>query len=716
MPHRAPRDVEKNQFATALECHRQGRLKEAETLYRKILQRVPDYFDALYWLALIHLGRGDAETGIVFLSRALRSRPDSADALVYLGHALNTQGRYGEALASFDKALAISPNLPLALNNRGLALHGLKRFDEAIASFEKALALDPAFADALNNRGISLQKLDRQEDALASYARALALRPNFPEALCNCGKALSVLGRNDDALVRYDRALAVKPHYPEALSAKGTVLHALGRHEEAIACYQQAMALKRDDPDTFNNLGIALLKTKHYADALAYCEQAIALRPDFPEAFNNRGAVLLALGRHAEALAKPKHYMEALASCEQALALKPDFPAALSNRGAVLLALGRNTEALASIDQGLTLKPDSVEALINRGNTLQSLGRHAEAIESYRRATAIAPGYPGALYNESLAHLCLGDFESGWEQYESRWTREDAPEQPPFKGEKWLGAKPIQGKRLLLWTEQGLGDTIQFCRYAPILARKGIEVVLDVPSPLEALLGTLEGVTVIAGQTGLPPAHDYHCPLLSLPLALRSEISGIPNDVPYLAATPDRLQAWKRMLERDSEPRVGIVCSGNPGHTSDRSRSIPLRQFSPLLETGASFYLLQTECRPEDEAFLSEDSRIRDLRERLTDFTETAALIACMDLVISVDTSVAHLAGALGKPVWILLSFSPDWRWMLDREDSPWYPTAKLFRQTEMGEWQSVIEKVRDALLSRSARRAHRAMEVISLP
>lgn len=654
MADQSPQDVVKNQFATALEFHRQGRLKEAETLYREIVQRVPDYFDALYWLGIIHLGRGDAEAGIVFLSQALRSRPDSADALIYLGHAFNTQHRYEDALASFDKALAINSNLPVALNNRGLALHGLKRFEAAIASFDKALALDPVFSDALNNRGVTLQKLDKQEDALASFARALALRPNYPEALSNCGKALSVLGRNDEALVSYDRALALKPNFPEALHGKGLVLQALGRHGEAAASYQQALALKPDDPETFNNLGVALLKTKRYTDALANFEQALALRPDFHEALSNRGTVLLALGRYAE--------------------------------------------ALASIDQALALKPDFVEALINRGNTLQALRRYAEAIEAYRRAVTITPGYPGALYNESLAHLCLGDFQAGWEQYEFRWTRKEAPEQRPFKSPKWLGGNAVVGKRLLLWAEQGLGDTIQFCRYAPILARQGVEVVLEVPSPLTALLGTLEGVTAITTEAELPPAHDYHCPLLSLPLALRSEISGIPNDVPYLAAAPDKFQAWKQVLEQDGGRKVGIVCSGNPNHMSDRNRSIPLRQFSPLLETGASFYLLQNECRPEDEAFLSEASQIRDLRQRLTDFTETAAVIACLDLVISVDTSVAHLAGALGKPVWILLPFSPDWRWMLGREDSPWYPTARLFRQTEMGDWQGVIERVREAL------------------
>ena len=656
--------VERDLLATALQLHREGRLKEAEARYRQILQRAPGRFEALYWLGLIHLGSGDADQGILLLTQALASRPESADAWVYLGHALNMQRRHEEALASFDKALAISPNLPAALNNRGLALHGLERFEEAIASFDKALALDPRGADALNNRGVTQLKVDRREDALASFARALALRPNYPEALYNCGRCLHALGRHDEALACYDRALTLKPGFSEALCEKGLALQSLRRHDEAVASYQQALDLKPDDPETLNNLGVALLKTKRYAEAMACCDRAVALKPDYHVAFSNRSAVLLALGRHSE--------------------------------------------AFASQDRALALKPDFVDAMVNRGNALQALCRHAEALETYRRAAALKPGEPDTLYNESFANLSLGNFRASWEQYECRWTRKDAPPRRPHPGAKWLGEDSIAGKRLLLWAEQGFGDTLQFCRYVPILARKGIKVLLEVPFPLKALMGTLEGIATVMAATESPPAHDYHCPLLSLPLAMgTNDISDIPDEVPYLAATPDKVQAWKQVIRDGNGLKVGIVCSGNPNQANDRNRSAPLRQFSPLLETGASFYLLQTDCRPEDEAFLSSTPQIADLRRRLTDFTETAAAIACLDLVIAVDTSVAHLAGALGKPVWILLSFSPDWRWMLERDDCPWYPSARLFRQTEIGDWRPVIEKVRAALAE--AYRAARA-------
>lgn len=658
MADQSPQGVPKNLLDSALQLHRQGRLKEAEALYRQIVQHVPNHFDALYWLGLIHLGRGDAERGIVLLSQALRTHPDSADALIYLGHALNTRHRYEEALASFDKALEINPRLPVALNNRGLALHGLGRYQEAVASFDQALALDPANADALNNRGATLQKLERHEEALAGFRRAVALRPRYPEALGNCGKVLLALGRHEEALLDYEKALALKPRNADALNGKGLALQELGRHAEAVDAYRQGLALSPDDPETFNNLGVALLKTKRYDEALACCERALALKPGFREALSNRGAVLLVLGRYAE--------------------------------------------ALANLDRALASEPDFVDALVNRGNTLQALRRHAEAIADYRRAEALRPGYPDALYNESLAHLCLGELETGWEQYETRWTRKEAPERRPLSGKPWLGGEDITGKRLLLWAEQGMGDSIQFCRYAPMLARRGIEVLLEVPFPLKALMGTLEGVTTVTTETESVPAHDYHCPLLSLPLALRTEVPRIPDAVPYLAAAPGRVEAWQRTLERNRAPRVGIVCSGNPNHRNDRNRSIPLHEFSPLLETGVSLHLLQKECTMEDEAFLAETPQIRDLRPRLTDFTETAAAIACLDLVISVDTSVAHLAGALAKPVWILLPFSPDWRWMLDRDDSPWYPSARLFRQTAMGVWQDVIEHVRAELAQRA--------------
>ena len=656
MAAQSPRDAAAKQFARAQEFHRQGRLAEAEALYREAIHQAPGHYDALHWLGLLHLGRNDAASGAACLAQALQARPDAVDTLVYLGHALNGLKRHEEALTRFDQALARKPNQALALNNRGLSLHGLARFEEALASFDRALALDPRNADALNNRGVSLQKLDRHEDALKSFAGALALRPDYPEALANGGRSLLALRRHDEALAAYEQALALRPDHPPALNGKGLVLQALRLHADAIAVYRQALALRPDDFETWNNLGVALLKTRQLDEALSCCERTLALKADYAEAHSNHGAVLLALGRH--------------------------------------------DEALAAIDRALALQPDSIGAYINRGNTLQAMCRHEEALDTYHRALALKPDDADVLYNESLARLCLGDFAGGWARYESRWTRKEAPPQRALSGAPWRGETNIVGRRLLLWAEQGMGDSLQFCRYVPILARMGVEVFLEVPLPLKALMATLAGVRGVTTEDEVPPDHDYQCPLLSLPLALQRVLPGIPAEVPYFTPAAARVEAWRHILGAERTPQIGIVCSGNPNHLNDRNRSIPLRQLAPLLDTGAAFYLLQKDCRAEDEAFLAGEPRIRDLRPHLHDFTETAAAIACLDLVISVDTSVAHLAGALAKPVWILLPHSPDWRWMLEREDSPWYPTARLFRRDGRRDWPSVVERLKAELLA----------------
>lgn len=638
------------QFDAALRLHQQGRLAQAEAAYRQVAEGAPDYFDAPYWLGALLLGRGDATGSLPWLAQALRIRPDSAEAHVYLGHALNTLQRFDEALASFDRALALRPDLAVALNNRGLALHGLARHEAALAAFEQALALAPRDADVLNNRGVTLHKLGRHEAALQSFAAALALRPAFPEALSNGGKSLAALGRHEEALAAHAQALALRHDFVPALNGKGLALQALRRHDEAIPLYRQALALRPDDHETCNNLGVALLRTRQLDAALVCCERALALKPDHADAHSNHAAVLLALDRHAEALA----------ALQRAVALQPGF----------------------------------VGALINRGNVLQAMGCYPDALATYREALALKPGDPDVLYNDSLARLCAGDFAEGWRRYECRWTRKEAPPRRVLAGRPWLGQEDIAGRRLLLWAEQGMGDSLQFCRYVPILARMGIEVHLEVPQPLKALMRTLDGVAGVTTETETPPEHDYHCPLLSLPLALAARHPGIPANVPYLFAEPQKRDVWRALLASGRAPRIGIVCSGNAIHLNDRNRSIPLRQLAPLLDTDASFHFLQKDCRPDDAAFLAAEPRLHDLRPHLYDFTDTAAAIACLDLVISVDTSVAHLAGALGKPVWILLPHAPDWRWMLDREDSPWYPTARLFRQTTTGGWTSVVKRL----------------------
>jgi Flp pilus assembly protein TadD len=387
---------------------------------------------------------------------------------------------------------------------------------------------------------------------------------------------------------------------------------------------------------------------------------------------------------------------------ERALMVKPDYAPALSNRGTALLELQRPEEALESFDRALKIKPDYALALHGRGNTLRELQRYEEALESYGRALEIKPDYAEVHWNESLCRLLLGDFDLGWRKYEWRWKHGPSLSAVrSFAQPLWLGEVPLAGKTILLHAEHGFGDTLQFCRYAQLVAARGARVVLEVPPALKSLCQTLAGVDTLLDYTeGLPP-FDFQTPLMSLPLAFGTRLDSIPADVPYLHSDPQKVAAWHALLGPRNKPRVGLVWGGSPAHGNDRNRSLPLALLADLIGDAGEFICLQKEFRKEDELFVRQHSNIRVFSERLRDFADTAALIETLDLVITVDTSVAHLAGALGKPVWVLLPFAPDFRWLLEREDSPWYPTARLFRQSQFGQWAPVLAEVRKALAAR---------------
>lgn len=393
---------------------------------------------------------------------------------------------------------------------------------------------------------------------------------------------------------------------------------------------------------------------------------------------------------------------EAVELFDRALKITPDYASALCNRGTALLDLQRPEEALASFDRALRINPDYALALHGRGNTLRELRRYEEALESYGRALKIKPDYAEVHWNESLCRLLLGDFDLGWRKYEWRWKHgASLGAFRNFAQPLWLGEALIAGKTLLLHAEHGLGDTLQFCRYAPLAAAQGARVVLQVPPVLKSLCCTLAGVDMLLDFSEALPAFDFHVPLMSLPLAFGTRLDSIPAKLPYLHADPERVAAWHAVLGQRSKPRLGIVWSGSSGHGNDRNRSLPFTRLAGLIDDAAEFICLQKEFRNEDEQLVRQHSNVRIFSERLNDFADTAALIETLDLVITVDTSVAHLAGALGKPVWILLPFAPDFRWLLEREDSPWYPSARIFRQRHAGQWPEVLAEVRKALSDR---------------
>jgi tetratricopeptide (TPR) repeat protein len=643
-------------FEFALKAYQAGKFAEAEQLCLKILSADPDSAPTLNLLAVINsaFGRNDA------------------------------------ALSNADRALSLRPDFVEALVNRGIALYGLKRFGDALGDYDRAIALRPDHADALVNRGNALDRLRRHEDALASYDRALELRPRHVEAFINRGITLHKLKRCDEAVASYDRALALHPDHVRALVSRGVALHDLGRYHEALRSYDRAVALRPDDAETLLNRGATLHELKQSAEALTSYDRVLAMAPNHVEALTNRGVALHDLGR----------YGEALACHERALAMRPDHAAALSNRGVSLHRLGRLDEALASYDRALASQPDYAEAYVNRGVTLHALEQFDEALASYDRAIALRPDHPDAHFFGGMSRLLTGDFGRGWIEYE--WRHKGAStgsSRRDFPQPLWLGGQEIAEKTILLHSEQGFGDTLQFCRYAPLVAARGARVVLEVEEPLQDLLTGLAG-TARAIAKGHPlPDFDLQCPLLSLPLAFGTRLETIPSAMPYLRAPDRALLRWGTRLPARRRPRIGIAWAGNAKHIRDRERSIDLGNLLPLLGVDATFASLQKEVRAADMETLKQGSNIIHFGHELDGFSDTAALISHLDLVISVDTAIAHLAGALGKPVWILLTYVPDWRWLLDRDDSPWYPTARLFRQSETRQWDSVIARVRDALL-----------------
>ena len=675
----------------AVQHHAAGDLGKAEGIYQQVLQTDPSQPVALHLLGVIAHQVGNNDVAVDLITRALAIKPDFAEAHNNLGNALKELGKLDEAVASFLKALAINPEFAEAHNNLGNVFKELGRLDEAVAGFHKALAIKPDYAGAHDNLGNTLIELGRLEEAAASYRKALAINPDLADAHYNLGNVFKELGRPDEAVASFHNALAVKPDYAEAHSKIGRALHDLGKLDEAAASYRKAIAAKPDYAEAHNNLGNALQDLEKLDEAVASYRKALAIKPDFTVAHNNLG----------NALKEQEKLDEAVASYLQALAINPDFAEAHSNLGIALKELEKLDEAVASYRKALAIKPDLADAHYNLGNTLIELGRLDEAVASLDRALALKPDLADAHANIGMLQLLMGDFQNGWEHFTWRWRTKDFLRPRDYREPFWDGGK-LAGKTIFVYPEQGVGDVIQFSRYLPLLAAGGGRVLFEVPKALFRLYagGGLAENLVKAGES--PPPFDCHAPLLDLPRHLKTTAETIPGCSSYLEAAGELKEEWANRLGPLTEFRVGIAWAGNPIHKNDHNRSIEASLFRPLTEIpGISIYSLQVGRNGEAARVFGEGAA--DLAPHLTDYAETAAAIGNLDLVVSVDTSVAHLAGVLGKPVWTLLAFMPDWRWLLERDDSPWYPTMRLFRQEKRGDWRRVIEDVGKALKDRLA-------------
>ena len=559
------------------------------------------------------------------------------------------------------------------------------RMADAERAYRRCLALVPDHPGGTYNLAVTLKALGRPADAATQYRRTLALQPQNAKAHNNLGVALAAAG--EDAAPHYRRALAIQPDYANAHYNLANLLRGRGETAAAADHYRKALAKTPGDAEVHNNLGLALIAEGFADDAIAHFRRAMVLRPHYAAACSNLGSALEDQGRADEAL-----------DCySRALDADPAHADARFNLAHALDMRGETAAAAAEYELALALDPNHAQAHNGFGLLCERLGRVDEALARYARAQALKPAYADAHWHEALARLLLGDFEQGWRKYAWRWRRKATPSRP-LAAPLWDGGD-LHGKTILLHGEQGRGDSIQFIRYAPLVQAKGAStVVLEGPKALARLFAGAPGVDdwISAGDP-LPPI-DVHAPLLSLPGLLGTRLDTIPAKTPYLRVDPDRVQAWRERLVALDGLKVGLVWRGNPAHGADRARSLPPSVIAGLTGVaGISFVSLQQDARA-DELDAFSPGALYDAGPGLGDWVDTAALTTALDLVVSVDTAVAHLAGALGRPVWLMTPFAPDWRWLLHRDDSPWYPTLRLFRQPAPGEWPPVLAAVRMAL------------------
>jgi tetratricopeptide (TPR) repeat protein len=555
------------------------------------------------------------------------------------------------------------------------------------------LANEPDGSILLHYRGILEFQRGRLDQACEYIKKGLAIAPDSAELYCTYAKILTAQKKYVEAIAAFEHSIFLKPTYATAYYGFGSLYLERGDDANSIKAYQDALAIDPDYPNVLNDLGLMLKDKGQLAKAAKCFIRAIRAKPDYPMALNNLGVLYLAVNRLDEA--------ESL--YRQALACKPDYPAALNNLGNVLHYKGMFEDSISLFTKALALQPDYPNALNNLGNALKNIGHLPEAIAAFKQAIALKSDCPDYHFNLSMALLAAGRFHEGWRAFESRW------ETPQFASLRQKTTKPRwegetgEGRVLLIRAEQGLGDTLQFCRYAPLAAARGLRVILEVQPALVNLMGSLAGVERTVAQGRPLPDFDFYCPMMSLPLAFGTRLETIPAIVPYLSVPDECKHNWQNRLPDDKKAnfRVGLVWAGKPRFQTpdliavDRRRSIAADLLAPLMDIdGIQFYSLQ-----KDGPGASKEFGPIDLMDECRDFVDTAALICNLDLVISVDTSVAHLAGALGKPVWMLNRFDTCWRWLQDREDSPWYPTMRLFRQPSPGDWQSVILRVKRELI-----------------
>lgn len=691
-----------SELRRGLEHHAARRLADAEAEYRKVLREDPRNSEAILLLGIVARQSGQPGKAVELLSLAAALRPETPHYYWNLGLACSDAGDTNAAVICYRRALKLDQGFTNAHLSLGDLLAAKEQWEEARICYRHAMASRPELALPYVRDGYLYCSQGLYRDAIDSYTQALsrasANRDLAAGILSNIGLCLTKVDQLDQALEVFRQAIARAPQMAEAHLYLADALYVKGHWEQAIASYQQSLRLNLIDARVYNNLGNALAEIGRRSQAIESYKAAVALKPDRAAVHRNLGNAYIA-----------EEDFDAAEQCyRKAMILQPDSAESVNVWGNLLLQRHQLDSAEQAYRRAILLRPEYVEAVANLGTSLMRQRRPKEAAECYRRALELNPDCAGAHYNHSLACLIAGEYALGWREHEWRWKfKELGLRQQNFSEPLWRG-EALQGERILLHAEQGFGDTIQFARYAPLVAERGGEVILQVQSPLRRLMEQLPGVAKVVVPGEPLPQFSWQCPLMSLPLAFGTTLDTIPN-TPYLCAGASLPTAQRTALPgRESQFKVGLTWAGNPNHKNDRRRSLPLeilvRALAPLVAGGdlpnVSFFSLQKGSRAAEIGPFASELTIEDPCSMCQDFAETAALVAELDLVITVDTAIAHLAGALGKPVWVLLPYAPDWRWHLDRDDSPWYPSARLFRQISPGGWDNVAERIGQQLVN----------------
>jgi tetratricopeptide (TPR) repeat protein len=614
-------------------------------------------------------------------------QPGNPQVWYLLAAVLQARGRLAEAVEHFQQALQLKPDFAEAQHDLAIAYLLMGQSARAEPHLRRALELKPDFATAHNNLGIFLTERGRLEEALGHFRESVRLQPDSADFQRGLGSVLRSLGQLDESAASYERAAQLRPNYAEAHLGLACVRSDQRRFTEAEVSCRQALQYRPNYAEAHNGLGVALGGQRRTQEAVASFRQALQLRPDYPEALTNLG----------QALGEQGQIDEAIRTLKRAVELRPDSAVALSNLGFLYLQQGDLQSALVHCSEAVCLQPNDPEAHTRLGLVHAERGELRKALAGYERALKLQPDNPHAHKNRSLIWLLQGKYRRAFAEYEWRWKCGELPvralEQP-----EWDGSS-LKGRTILLHAEQGLGDTLQFVRYAPLLHKRGARVVIVCQKALVPLLKGCAGLDQVVADGNPMPNFDAHAPLLSLPRLFRTTLVTVPADVPYISADPDLIEAWRRQLSGLSGFKIGIAWQGSKSYRRDWRRSVPLAEFAPLADLpGVQLVSLQKGPGSEQLQEWSSVWPVTDLSARLDEatgpFMDTAAVMKNLDLVVTPDTAIAHLAGALGVRTWVALPTVPHWPWLLEREDSPWYPSVGLFRQEREGDWSSVFRRM----------------------